>query len=100
MFEEKPLRHRVFHFIRIALDIGRVEARNGREVIDPGNEAILKSGSMVCRTSLPKSFSSAGALKSRTSAGGRSSKLASRSERLTLPFPGSGVVLVGIWLWV
>ena len=55
---------------------------------------------MVWRTSLPKSRSSAGALKSRTSAGGRSSKLASTSERLTLAFPTTGMVLLGIWLWV
>ncbi len=41
MFEEEPLRERVFHLIRIADHVCGVEAGNGSEVVHPGNEAIL-----------------------------------------------------------
>ena len=56
------------------------------------------SGSRVCRTSLPKNRSNQGDRKSRTSTGGRNSKLASKSRRLMLLASSIGVELVGVWL--
>jgi hypothetical protein len=48
----------------------------------------------VRRSWLSNSLSKAGALKSRTNAGGLSSKLACRSERFTVVLPKTGMVLV------
>ena len=42
MLEEEPLREGVFHLVGVAHHVGGVEAGDGREVIDPGNEAILQ----------------------------------------------------------
>ena len=100
MFEEESLCEGVLQLAGVALDIDGVEARNGREIIDPAHKAIVQLRlNGVAQVAAEKALQR-GRLKSRTSTGGRSSKLASRSERLTLPFPCMGVVLLGIWLSV
>jgi hypothetical protein len=60
----------------------------------PERGVVCISGSMVWRSWLSKSLSRAGALKSRTNAGGLSSKLACSSKRFTVVLPKTGVVLV------
>jgi hypothetical protein len=62
--------------------------------VEPGRALVCISGSLVRRSWLSNSLSKAGALKSRTNAGGLSSKLACRSERFTVVLPKTGMVLV------